>query len=444
MQDLRMALRQLWKRPALTVVATLTLGLGIAANGIVFTWVRAILLDTIPGARNPGELVVLAPRHPEQGLGESMSIPDLRVLERDSGALAGATGADMEPFAIRMEGRTEWVWGQPTLANFFEVLGVVPVLGRGFATGEDRPGAPTQVVVISHRFWRTRMEGRTDVLGQVIHVNERALTVVGVAPPEFQGTISGLGFDLWVPLASVVSEDELRRRDVEHGWRSMHGIARLSPGVGRREAAVRCETVAGRLRAEFPNSHARLTFEVLPLWRSPWGGQSYFGPALMALSVVGALLLMLVTANLANLQLVRAMARESEMAVRLAVGASRWRLVRQLLLESLALGALGGVLGLGLSAPGARLLKALMPPSYLPLQLGLTADYRVALALAGVTVGVSLLFGLAPVRHALNQRIQEALKVRGRGTTAGSGHRLRQAFVVTQVALAAGLLVGMG
>lgn len=444
MNDLRFAARQLLKHPGFTAVAALTLAAGIGANAVVFTWIRGVLLDAFPGAPEPGRLVVIAPRRDKEGITDTMSLPDLRALAEAPGLFAGVTGSTMGTLAVRIDKRTEWVWGESTLANFFDVVGTAPELGRTFRPGEDRAGPGGLVAVVSHRYWQQHLGGRPDVLGLAIHVNERPVTIVGVAPPGFQGMMPGLAFDLWVPRTVTMTDADLRSQDVSRNWRSFHTFGRLCPGQTRAAAQAGAETVAARLRTAYPDSNAHIRFAVLAPWQSPWGAVSLFRDALLALAAVGALLLILVSTNLANLLLVRAQGRRGEMAVRLALGASRRRLVAQLLVESLLLAALGAAGGALAAAWAAPALHRLMPPSYLPFHLELTADWRVFLLTAALGVAGALACGLAPALHAAGSGTERALKAAGRGAAGGVWRRLNDGFAVAQIALALVVLVGMG
>ncbi len=363
MNDLKFAFRQLLKNPGFTAVAVLTLALGIGANTVVFSWIRATLLDAIPGAARPERLVVLAPQHKSAGLDDTMSLADIETLREATNVFSGVAGSQTDAFPVRIGREIEWVWGQPVQANFFDVLGVRPVIGRTFQTGEDLPGAVENVAVISHSLWQRRFGGSADVIGRVIEVHERPVTIVGVASAGFRGTMGGLGLDLWIPLSvHNISADSLRERAESRSWRWLHTVARLRDGVSPGKAQSAAAAIGQRLARDFPDASRDTTFAVLPVWKSPWGGQEIFLPLLRVLAmvaVVAVLLLALVTANIANLLLARAQSRESEVAVRIALGAAPGRVIRQFLTESLLLAALGGIAGVTLAIAGKNLLLQL-------------------------------------------------------------------------------------
>ncbi len=303
MYDLRCTLRQLLKNPGFTGVAILTLALGIGANTVVMSWIRSTLLNSIPGASDSSRLVVVAPVHPAAGVMDTMSLADMEALRGSDSPFEGITGSQIEVLGVR-EGRSqavEWVWGQPVESVFFDVVGVRPALGRFFKPGEDRPGATERVAVISHRYWQQRFGGSPDVIGRTVEVNERAVTIVGVAPAEFHGTMGGLQLDLWVPLPVILKSAELQRRSESHGWRWLHTVARLRDGVSRHEAGVAAAAIAGRLAREHPRESRDTSFAVLLAGRSPWGGQNICRCSGRWPWWSRCLLLGLVTANIANL-----------------------------------------------------------------------------------------------------------------------------------------------
>jgi len=446
MNDLRYALRQLLKSPGFTAVAVLTLALGIGANTVVFSWIRTTLLDAIPGAARAERLVVLAPQHKSAGVEDTMSLADIETLRESADVFSGITGSQIDAFPVRIGREIEWVWGQPVQSNFFDVLGIRPVIGRTFQTGEDLPGAAGNVAVISHSLWQRRFGGTPDVIGRVIEVHERPVTIVGVASAGFHGTMGGLGLDLWIPLsAHNLTADGLRERAESRGWRWLHTVARLREGVSLGEAQAAAAAIGQRLARDFPDASRDTTFAVLPVWKSPWGGQEIFLPLLRVLAMVAILLLALVTANLANLLIARAQMREPEVAVRVALGAAPGRILRQFLTESLLLAALGGVAGVILAAAGKRLLLRLMPSTYLPITYDLRIDGVALAATCALTLFAGLLFGLAPALRAVRLNLNDTLKAGGRSSVGPSSrHWLRRGLVVGEVALACVLLLGMG
>ncbi len=445
MNDFRFALRQMLKSPVFTGIAVLSLALGIGANATVLGWIDSALLHPVPGARDAGRLVVVAGRHASGTLNDTVSYPDLEDIGRASDTFDGVAASQFGTVALGVKGETDWVWGQITTANFFEVLGVRAALGRFFLPDEEVGRAGAAVAVISHGLWQRRFGGDPDILGRTIDVNRQAFTVVGVGPPEFRGTMGGLTFDIWLPLSQQrlvgLGEGEPDRRD----GRWLHALARLRPGVSHGQAQAVADTVMRRLAGEYPNSNQNQGVALFPLWASPYGAQAIFLPLLRVMLGVTLLVFLLVVANVANLLLARASARAREMAVRLAVGASRGRIVRQLLTESLVLAAMGGSLGVLFAHWTRSLLFKLMPATYLPIGFDLHPGGIEITSLMVLTLAAGILFGLAPAWQSGRADLNTALKEGGRGDSGRAGRlRLRSGLVIAEVALALVLLVAAG
>jgi predicted permease len=346
---------------------------------------------------------------------------------------------------VRISETSEWLWGQTTLANYFEVLGVRPVLGRGFLPGEDKPGAAEGVAVISHSLWRQRFGAAPDVLGRIIHINQKPVTIVGVAPPTFHGTVGGLAFDLWVPLATESGMGDLKSSFQDRGRRWLQTIARLADRASLDRARATVNTAGLRLAREFPETNKDTSFAAVRLWESPWGGQAIFLPVLRVLALVSGLLLLLVTANTGNLLMARGLARQREMAMRSALGCSPGRLARQVLTESLFLSALGGAGGLLFALVARNLLLLFLPPSYLPIDYNLHLSVGVFSATVGLTILTGLAVGLVPAWRANRVSLNENLKASGPGNTISNPQvRIRSALAIGQVGLAFVLLLAMG
>lgn len=444
MNDLRFALRQLRKSPTFTGVAVLSLAIGIGACSMAFSWIQRVLVDTVPGAHGPNELVVLASRHVSGKISDTLSLPDANDLAAETQLFQGVLASQMEAVPVRIHRDSEWLWAQTTTANYFDLLGVPPALGRGFRPDEDDAPGGNGVVVISHALWWRRFGGDPGILGQSIEISHRPFTIIGVAPAEFLGTMGGLRFDLWVPLTMSNEHTDIAKALSARGIRWLHTMARLQPGVSLRQAQAGADTIMQRLEASYPNSNRNTGVAVLPVWKSPWGAQGLLLPLLTALGGMAALLLILVIANVANLLLAQATARESEMSVRLALGARAGRLMRQVMIECLVLAALGGIAGCGVAFTLRKGLLWFIPATYLPLRLEFNLDIRVLAFTAATTLTAGLLFGLAPAWRATQTNIADTLKAGGRsGSGTRQGQRLREALVVAEVAAAVVLLVGM-
>jgi predicted permease len=445
MNDLKFAFRQLLKNPGFASVAVLTLALGIGANTIVFSWIRAVLLDAVPGARDGSRLVVLCPRHVSGKLTDTTSVPDNRDLAAETNIFAGVTGSRYDAMSLRLGNEIEWIWAESTTANFFDVLGVGPALGRFFLPDEDTHPGGDSVVILSHELWQKRFGGDPRVFGRVVEIASRPFTVVGIAPANFHGGMGGLRFDLWIPITMTTEFNDTAEALNRRNWRFLHTYARLQPGVTLARAQAAASTVMRRLEQEYADTNRDTGIAVLPVWKSPWGGQSAFLPLLRSLAVVASLLLLLVAANVANLLLARATVRQQEIAVRLALGAKRVRLIRQLLTESVLLSGFGGLLGCLFAAWGVGLIFKLLPPvPHLPLGYDMHLNATVLFFSAIVTVVTGILFGLAPALQAARTNLNDTLKQAGRTGASGlHNHRLRSSLVVCEVALAVVLLVGM-
>jgi predicted permease len=443
MQDLRYAVRQLIKFPGFTAVAVLSLALGIGATTTVFCWIQSILLDPLPGARRQQEMVVITTTHGDQ-MWDTVSLPDIRDLGQLKDAFAGVIGSQTTPACLSVDNHSEWIYGQIATANFFEVLGVQPLLGRTFLPDEDRKPGGNPVLVLNELFWKRRFAGDPSVIGRVVEINQHPFTIIGVTPAAFHGTMSGLLCDFWAPVSmhrEVANFGSLDNRDDR--W--LHTQARLQPGTTIKRAQVLASAQAARLEQAYPGTNRQISFRVLPFLHAPYGAQPVFGIVLTILFVVSVGVLLIVAANVANLLLARATGRQKEIAIRLAIGASRARIVRQLLTESLLLALLGGALGVLLTSWAVNLLVAWMPHTYLPIGITVSVNTQTLVFNLLVALTTGFVFGLVPALEASRPDFNSSLKEGGRGSGAAAAHhRLRSLLVIAEVALALALLVGAG
>ena len=443
-QDIRFGLRMLVKDPGFTLVAVLSLALGIGANATIFCWIQAVLLNPLPGIKEPGQMVVLCSTH-GTAVYDTVSYPDLKDYAGLQGIFSGVSGSQVTPAFLQVNEKSEWLFGQIATANFFDVLGVKPVLGRAFLPEEDAKPGGHPIIVISYGLWQRRFGGDPGIVGTSVELNRHAFTIVGVAPPEFQGTMSAVRMDFWAPLMMHEEVAHFGSLEVRND-RWLHTQARLRPGISGDRAQVAATMLARQLEQAYPKEDKEIGIKVLPVWKAPYGGQSLFLPVLQILIAVSGIVLLIVAANVANLLLARATSRQKEIAIRLALGAGRLRLIRQLLTESIVLAAVGGAAGILFAYWAIDLFSLFVPNTHLPIGYGFRVDYQTLAFTLLLTLVTGLIFGLAPALQAVRPDVHETLKEGGRGTGAGgsSHHKLRGALVVSEVALALLLLVCAG
>ena len=444
-KDIQYGVRMLLKNPGVTLVAVITLALGIGANTAIFSGVNAFLMRPLPVTR-PDEVIRLMEIEADGEVNDEVSYPDFLDYRTHTNSFAGLAAEDMVPAAIDTENQNDVIWGQVVSANYFDVVQIKPVLGRAFAADEDKTIGSSPVLVLSHSLWQRRFGGDANIVGRQVRLNNRQYEVIGVAPDGFTGTKFALALDFWTPISMA---EDLRRQPKlleERGSHWMNVIGRIKPGVSFQQASAELSAIAARMNDAYPNNrsrgtHARVMTELDGRFEE-LGGFVRSGGAI-AMAIVG-LILLIACANVANLMLARAAARRKEIGIRLALGANRARLIRQLLTESLLLSVLGGGLGLLLALWVTDLMEGFVPVlEYTILKDFFALDSRALIFTAVVTLATGVIFGLAPAWHSSNPAVVPVLKGmleterRGRFSRFG----LRNSLVVAQVALSLVVLV---
>jgi predicted permease len=440
LQDFRYGLRMMAKNPGFTAVAVLTLALGIGANLTIFSWIRATLLDPIPSVTHTADMVsVMRGERTEHPI-PPFSYPDYVDLRGEAHSLSGLLAYHHDWVSLTGLARPERVYGETVSANYFDVLGVKPLLGRVFNAGEEERRGTTPPVVISYAFWQSHFGGDPAIIGKSIQLERTLCVIVGVAPPGFQACATGVRMDLWAPL--VYGNDNFRDRG--DYWLNVMG--RLAPGVSRRQSEQELNLLMQRLVAQYPDTHRgpnQITLD--PVWRSPFSANVYLAKSLPMLLGLAAVLLLLACANVANLLLVRGVARRREIALRLSMGASRWRLVRQFLLESLLLSLAATAVAMLATTWTAGTFAAFFPPIDLPLAINGRADFSVFLVAMLVSVITAMIFGVLPALRISRLAPVSVLKEEGLNLSGGLHRsRLSTLLVVTQIALSLLLLICAG
>ena len=445
LQDIRYGIRMLTKNPGVTAVAVLTLALGIGANAAIFSGVSAFTMRPLP-VPEPDRVVRPVEIAEDRGISDEVSYPDFSDYRAQSTVFEAMSAEDMLPVALDSENQSDVVWGQVVSGSYFDVVRVKPMMGRTFLPEEDQAVGANPVVVISHSLWQRRFSSDPNIVGKTIRLSSRGYQVIGVMPPSFAGSKFALAMDFWAPMAMV---EDLRRSPgllSDRGSHWMNVLARLKPGVTMEHASQEMQKIAVRLNQAYPNERASTTsarVETEIDARFEDAATAMKSGSAIAMGIVG-LVLLIACANVANLMLARASARRKEIGIRLALGASRVRLIRQLLTESLLLSLLGGAFGLLLAFWVTELLEGFVPVlEYNIVENFFALDTRALVFTLIISLATGLIFGLAPAWHSSNPEVVPILKgdLAAGERLRGRRFSLRSALVVVQVALSLAVLV---
>ena len=443
--DIRFAFRMLAKSPAFTAVAVLTLALGIGLNTAVFSTVHSLLIRPLPGVTEPDRLVQLYRSWSSDFLYGSNSIPHFFSVKEQNDVFEAVAAWSFVPLNLSAGGENQRIVGEMVSADFFRVLGVRPELGRGFLPAEDTGPGEHPVVVLGHDFWEERFSGDPGVVGRILTLNGHPFEVVGVMGPEFRGAMAFVDSDVYAPL--MMQRELMPGQDLldSRGSNSLSMLARLKPGVTPEQAQSAMERLVRGLEETMPESYEGNTITVVAQSDAgihPTFASAQNGMSVMMMAVVGILLL-IACVNVANLFLARARDRRQEMGIRLAVGARRGRVARQLLTEALLFSVVAGAAGLGLAFGAVRLLNQVQMPTDIPISFDVSVSGPVLLFALGASLLTGVLFGLAPAVIATRPELVTALKAAG-GRKGVSRSRATRVLVGFQVALSLILLVSAG
>jgi predicted permease len=445
-RDIQYGLRTLARSPGFTAVAILTIGIGIGASTTIFSWMRSLMLNPLPGAAQAERIVVLE-NTAADGEPLTTSYLDFRDYRDNLRLVNSVTARTGNVFSVGDAPQTSQVWGELVSGNFFDLLGVQPEAGR-FFSGAERDDAQNAhaVVVISHSYWKAHYHTDPTTIGSSVRINQTLFTIIGVTPEGFHGTRSGLDYEMWMPLTmygQLTHTGTWMLRD--RNTRNFMMMARLAPGVSIEQARGEVQALANRMAVSDADSNRGVGATVLPLWQSHFSTQAMLLTPITILMGASGVVLLIVCANLANLLLARATGRLKEFSVRLALGARPVRLTQQLLTETLLMAVGGSLCGLMLASLLGGALRWLLPGVSRPTMLQPPLDGQVLAFTIALAFVVAILAGLVPALHATHANINEVLKEGGRSATSSAqSHSLRGLLVISEVALAVIALVGAG
>ncbi|MFA5897473.1 MAG: ABC transporter permease [Hyphomicrobium sp.] len=437
---IRHAFRAIRHSPGLAAVVIVSIGVGIGVNTAVFSWLQAVTLRPLPGVSGGSSFYTVEPKA-DTGTFPGISWLEYRDLDERLEAFEDLLAFRMAPMSVGESSRTERTYALLISGNYFQVLGLRPAAGRFVEPREAVRAGGDPVVVLSHDYWQTHFSGDPGVVGQRLRVNEHELTIVGVAPEGFQGTIMGLQFDLWIPATMAPSLMAGSRELEDRGQRGYTVMGRLRAGAGEAQAQTAAAATMRDLAVAYPQTNANLSVEIRPYWRSPRGPQQMITAALGILQAVMLLVLLAVCGNTANLVLARATSRQREVGVRLALGAGPGGVMRLLLAENLLLGVLGSALGIVIAWWGTEALRAMPAYGALPVKFQTSVDGMGLLFAIALGLGSGLLFGAAPAIQLARLDPQQALRS---GSKSAGRSAMRDGLMALQVGLALLVLIVAG
>ena len=446
-QDVRFGARMLLRTPGFTLLAILCLTLGIGTNAAVLSWIEGILIRPYPLVPHQDRMVAIIGTTRGVEGHNGLSYPDFLDFQKNSTLFESFIVDKISGTTLSVGDRAERASCGIVSANYFEALGVRPILGRGFRPEEDIGRNAHPVTVISYRTWKDRYDFDPNIIGRTQYLDGVQHTIIGVAPERFHGTFIGYSFSFWVPLSMQETFDPTGYKLEDRGARWIEGYAILKPGVTQKQAQAELSTIAQRLEKDYPEIDRGHEVQLFPLWKTPFNAAGNMSPTLAITMAVVFLVLLIACANVSNLLLARSLLRRHEMTMRLALGAGRRRLIKQLITEGLLLSlvaALGGI-AVAYWCRNALVLTFPEPVAGIVIDFPGQIDWRVLAASAGICILATLIFALTPAIRASHIDLSGALKSDGGGVVGGSGRsRLRSALVLVQVSLSFVLLAGTG
>jgi len=435
------------RSPGFSILAILCLTLGIGSNAAVFSWIEGILIRPYPLVPHQDRMFALIGT--TRGMTEhtGLSYPDYVDFEKNSTLFESFIVDKIAGTTLSVGDRAEIATVGIVTANYFDALGVRPILGRGFRPEEGTGRNAHPVVVISYRTWKDRYKSDPEVIGKTQYLNGVQHTIIGVAPEKFHGTFVGYSFAFWVAVSMQETFDSTGYKLEDRGARWVEGYAFLKPGVTRQQAQSELNSIAQRLENDYPETNRGHEVQLIPLWKTPFNGAGNMSPTLVITMAVVFLVLLIACANVSNLLLARSLLRRHEMTMRLALGAGRRRLVKQLVTEGLLLSLIAAIGGIAVAYWCRNALVLAFPPPAAGIVIDYPGqiDWRVLAVSAGICIFSTLLFALMPAIHASHVDLSYALKTEAGGVLSGSSRsRLRSALVVVQVSLSFVLLAGTG